>query len=656
MVTVVKEKDDNEQEGQNGSLGGSIGTQGVGTGIPTQTSQNQTSAASQPSQQPRTAGTGRFQNLKSYISANQGAGQEMGSKIGGDIERESQGVGGQINEEKQRMETARQQESQRLQSAQPFIQQSVASARDTVGSPQDLERFTRLRTGQVDVPDFVEAPIEQGVGQLQNIHERTGSEQGRFDLLRGSFGAPDYSRGATRLDQLLLQSDPNALRNLNITGREEAKTQQSALDAALGLESQYGEEITGLGQDVAQQAIGEATGGQEALTNLLTQRSTDRFSSLQGSRESIAAKLAKGESLSVDDMDSLGLPEYERQRINELIGLRTDEEILDKLMIKDATGNLSEITGGGLGDSRYLDPTLGKAVDGGTIQEMHYRNAPKFNFLPYLSGVDESQFSAAGVATQDEIARGNALQQLLGEANIYDQSSAGQTPDTIGFRGTEAIEKSLAELAPQATYDSATGQVYGEGGEIEDEGILGIVNSVGDMFGSGVGGGVRKITAPVSRVASYVPIVGSFFCFATNSLIDMVDGTRKKVQDLIEGDLTLLGGKVLGLGWIKTPEVVEYKGMTVSPDHLFFINNIWKRARDVGKVKQVENGILVHPVITENHLLVSEGFISADAVEIDDFMEYNAEEVIELLNTDVEKLDRLAQEDIKLKGKKLNAA
>ena len=110
---------------------------------------SQTPSSVQPQSPSRVAGSGRFQNLRSYINANQGAGTQLGGRIGQDIQREGAGIGKQISEERQRVEDARQQETDRLNATDPFIQSAVGQASQTVQNQDDLSRFARIREGKL---------------------------------------------------------------------------------------------------------------------------------------------------------------------------------------------------------------------------------------------------------------------------------------------------------------------------------------------------------------------------------------------------------------------------------------------------------------------------------------------------------------------------
>lgn len=152
-----------------------------------------------------------------------------------------------------------------------------------------------------------------------------------------------------------------------------------------------------------------------------------------------------------------------------------------------------------------------------------------------------------------------------------------------------------------------------------------------DLFGSllgpqfstsSSGGGLGSIA---SVAAAPIAAIGGVFCFTAGTLINMENGELKSIEDLELGDQTLLGGKVICHGRaIAGDEIYEYKSTVLEGNHMVFENGKWLRAKDSEEAYLIGfPETVVYPVATENRLLFSNGFISADVMENDDLEKLN---------------------------------
>jgi hypothetical protein len=187
----------------------------------------------------RPQGSGRFTNLQKYIQANQGAGQQIAGQVGkgvkkeiGKEEREAgeyyKNLGSAISGARKVTE-----EGAKYQETLNKIGQNIGSAKlgegatikDYENRKQDLgiQKFTQdpgfnqyqnIQAGRgIDERLLAlrqqQAAKESGeyLQSAQDAQEALGSEGGRFNLLRKTFGGaarPGYSTGQQRLDQALL--------------------------------------------------------------------------------------------------------------------------------------------------------------------------------------------------------------------------------------------------------------------------------------------------------------------------------------------------------------------------------------------------------------------------------------------------------------------
>lgn len=133
-------------------------------------------------------------------------------------------------------------------------------------------------------------------------------------------------------------------------------------------------------------------------------------------------------------------------------------------------------------------------------------------------------------------------------------------------------------------------------------------------------------------------------CYATGTPIVMEDGTIKPVQDLRYGDRIMLGGLVLGHGVVMATDLREYKGVRVTPSHAVFEDGRFVRVGSSILNRQAEERHgFVHPIVSENHLMMTPTHISADFSEVDGGEALTHAQRLEALNADVDRLEELAE-------------
>lgn len=159
--------------------------------------------------------SGSFTNIQKYLQGNAGAG--LAEKVAGNIE-------GQFGQARQNLKTGAQGLAQEalnkgVDLSPDFINAGIANAGAQQGAQKQLaDQFAEYKKA---VDTGYQGP--KSLEELQNLNdirsqysgavgqaELTGSEPGRFALINQMFGTPSYTQGSKRLDQLLLQNDPQA--------------------------------------------------------------------------------------------------------------------------------------------------------------------------------------------------------------------------------------------------------------------------------------------------------------------------------------------------------------------------------------------------------------------------------------------------------------
>ena len=385
MVTVVTDQNEREQQ-EVGDLGA--------TGEITAPAQGQESAQQQLSsagtmvtpeaasaaQTGATAGKGsaagaRFKNLRKYISKNVQPGiaqkitQQTGKQQAGlqaDIGRSQAQFEKNLAAEQQRIGGGEQLLGDTEQKAQEFFRQGAAQyAQD----PSKVQEFAGYRQGQAkQFQRADERGFQQRQADLARQARQAGTEQGRFGLLRETMGrGRQYGTGASRLDQLLLQSQAPEVRAMEQMGQTLGQTTGQDL-ARLQAERAAGqEEISGragaLQQRIQEGFTGEQTRTQEEITGRQ-----------QAQREALN-RIARGEGTQEDIQEYLGMEKGARtygvdvgKRLTAEAADLTREEVaqqaeLYRLNALATLGGTEQQFLGGVEDAGYREDLAGQLAE-----------------------------------------------------------------------------------------------------------------------------------------------------------------------------------------------------------------------------------------------------------------------------------------------------
>jgi len=227
----------NNQKGQNAlnplQTIGTAAPAGQGQQAPNTPAQNNQAPAAQQQQ-----GSGRFTNLQKYLQANQAGGQRIASNIQDKFNKDAQGVQQGIAGAGTQLQNKVNPLNTQLVQGQQQLRQGFQDPNAVLADQQKLQDFRNLQQGygqNITNVQNTEAMRQQQLGQqlqqLQGTANLAGSEQGRFQLLRDKLGGANYSQGAQRLDQVLLQSQPNVSSNLQAGLQGVTKEGQQNLSA-----------------------------------------------------------------------------------------------------------------------------------------------------------------------------------------------------------------------------------------------------------------------------------------------------------------------------------------------------------------------------------------------------------------------------------------
>lgn len=459
--------------GVSGSSGAYSQAQGGSSG-----SQGTQPAASQPQQpqsgNPKATSSGRFTNLNSYLNANKNFNQEGGG-LAGQINQNFQNQQGQINQNLQNNQQQFQNQAQQARTpytdyssyatptfqnsgnvstdpgqgsspslilqptlpnrstnnAQPagapnaspngyqnFLDSVTADPTAAVNNQDVYNQFVNARDANYSGPTFLtgQTDLQQQASNYQQQAQQAQNENGRFGLLKQMFYNPGYSSGQQSLDNLMLQANPDQIKQLQtaqtgankLTGNINQAVNQAGADA-----TNYQNEAQNISGQ-AKSAIGTQTqdptssawSGTGALGNLISsvnnqipvaqQQMADKYSQLQQD--------FSNNKLSPTEMARAGIDQSQTltNLFNGMSGLNNN------------TGNKTAF-------NEVLQSLNGGSVDPNAV----------YNYGTSLGnyvGPNNFQYNANNVASADQASNYNALNKLAGGSAgqfITDPTQAG---------------------------------------------------------------------------------------------------------------------------------------------------------------------------------------------------------------------------------------
>lgn len=279
------------------NAGGSSTTEAGGATSSANGTGNQGTSVAKPSS------SGRFTNISNYIKANQGFNQAGGglagsvaSNINQQGEQAKQGIQSAQSDFNAQAKQATDKynpyatpaqtptsgqvvttppaQNQQAQAAPPptaadYTQNVLNNAGNL--TPEQTAKFTAMRDAQYGGPQGLanQQQLQANVQNVQNAANQTGTEAGRYNLLRNTFNNVGYTGGQQKLDNLLMQGNQQQLNALTGTRTTANQLQGNLTNAAQQAGAQ------------AQQYGNEALSTQQATRGALNKYATDYATQLQ---------------------------------------------------------------------------------------------------------------------------------------------------------------------------------------------------------------------------------------------------------------------------------------------------------------------------------------------------------------------------------------
>lgn len=289
-MAILKENEENTQSNQ----GQNAGTQTGNTGVQGPSSGGSRIATSSSGSPGVSQSSGRFTNLKKYVEANKGAGEQLGGRITSGLEKET--AKATDNSQANQIAANVKAEQDRLAQGENFNARiKNDEARAIYGNADDKTQFQNLYNNVNNVSNLTDEmntaqqnqidAIRQAQGNVSNL----GSEQGRFQLLQNTIRSPNYTRGQQRLDQLTLQAgNPQALaaaqKNLGQqikTSANDLSKQYQDIGTNIGTASSKANEVSNMLKGTVGDVTGKLTEAQSKLATDTNTQNTERNAALE---------------------------------------------------------------------------------------------------------------------------------------------------------------------------------------------------------------------------------------------------------------------------------------------------------------------------------------------------------------------------------------
>lgn len=217
-----------QQQAQGQGVGVSGSTADSSSGKPAQAAANPGGPTGSVGTSNNSANTksGSFTNLQNYVNANGNYNKNNGG-LAGSISQNLKDTGQDVLNQgnKSYNEFNNQADQNRIKQDSNFnnLVSGVRNNPTAVANNSDsFKSWQNYLGGNYQGPAGIEdaATLQNNAENYKQLANQTTNESGRYNLLNQFFNKPDYSSGQQSLDNLLLQSNPNQIKNLQQTSAQ----------------------------------------------------------------------------------------------------------------------------------------------------------------------------------------------------------------------------------------------------------------------------------------------------------------------------------------------------------------------------------------------------------------------------------------------------
>ena len=224
----------------------------------------------------------------------------------------------------------------------------------------------------------------------------------------------------------------------------------------------------------------------------------------------------------------------------------------------------------------------------------------------------KSYFNYSQVGAQAQRISGNPANDLYAGANAN-----AREVSNYGKKRIDTITKTISKMTPEQKAKSSLPARLEKFEKQQKEYVNDRVSKREDKSGSGKKSG---FTNPGAK--SYGPHSGGGGgggngCFLEGTLITMLDGTKKPVEQVDLGNEVAVGGKVFAVGRFLNTELYDYKGIKVSGSHMVNEDGTWLRVRDTKHGKSLGDDLnTVYVFGSENRRILIDDILFTDYFEV----------------------------------------
>lgn len=626
------EKKDEEQEGnQQNTLGDE--SVGAGAGVTPVTPQGSTTAAtgnmSTTNPDPVAPGQ-KFGTIQDYFKGSRSQGEQLGQQFTSKLDTAKQQSEQQIGEaaEGAKGKVA----ANTIGFDEGLVGRAVADPTKITGSEDDFGKFMQQWDASYKGPQAFEQTDEyskaaKAAQDAKSKAEQIGTAGGRQQMLQDEFKV--YGAGNKGLDEALIQQS-GSFGRVGEQAKELSSLQDylGAKSQEVGTEAQKAKETTEQTKAKTQEALlGEKGAVRQFKSDIDARTAAERTKAEQSLKELQTAVQGRA-NLSDQQLAMMGVT---RQQYNDLLAKEKTagySNLQDYLKIQNPNAQISRETVASKADQER-DAALAKLTSGSKLLGQSRDAGKLLDFdkdtalQAYLDkiGADEAEREQARLdreAEQRAEEEARRAEQKAKQEYTENQLLENAIIPGIGLLDPEGkIGENIQEVGRDI------GQEVGKGAEK--------VKEVGKKIDKEV---LQPVVQPVKEVVKKVEnTVKKIFCFDGETMVDMLDGSKKAIKDIKLGDRVLGGGVVDSIrqSYTSNGTRYSYKGIIVTGFHAVKEKR-WLRVKDSVHAHRVDGDGIVYSLVTNLHRIYVNGIQFADEHETDKYESLSLDQSLAELN------------------------
>lgn len=263
-----------------------------------------------PSATPAATSSGRFQNLQSYLKANEGYNQGKGlaGQVDSTLTGKQQTQVDNYSQDAQRVQGQAQEAGRPFESTSSYLQQAFADPTKVANDPNAMAQWQQYYNGSYAAPKAYDAngQLAQGQNQFQQTAALTKTEPGRMGLLQKFYGNPGYTAGQQQLDNLFMQGNSSQLSQLQNNAKD---LSQQVGSAYVDNSAQSQAALDALKANAASASQATQSGLTNNISNeqvALSRRASDEQAKREGMYNGLLDHLTRN-TLTPEEISKLGL-------------------------------------------------------------------------------------------------------------------------------------------------------------------------------------------------------------------------------------------------------------------------------------------------------------------------------------------------------------